>query len=497
MCAGQLALFPVRTSRRVVSYARPDGGPLTDADFDHLARLARTASGASPTHERPTPVMPLSVPLVLDPGRFYTVHLHRVCWDAARLGGLPLAALEETAREGLRWVSECIPAELVDADVAVTEYPDGSAEAVARVLCDSEVCAAVAENFRRDPSDEAEAEAARVWAAGQLPGQEVQLFRRPAELAQPVPSTILAAADMLAALLTAQQQRTGGSTDTVVLFEDELAARRRRAREHRAARPDAGRGEGRGQSSAPAEPQPVPGRARPYDAGRAPAHRPGRRCRSMTTPDAVAAYLGWQQPLSHRADCARPSWEVTTRTEHDQRWGRFDEGGHACPNEDCNHHDRYDRLTVRIVCDSCGVVQLITGEEHSWAGTTTASIGYGQPPKRAGGLWLYPGPPLLERLNPESSAYLCTLEKVERPTEKDIVGAIGEEHTKRGRIVWSASALPEISPSPLASHPAPFLHWAFESGEQRFPTVVAAAKWVKAQVDAAAASGPGPTGGAG
>lgn len=48
LCAGQLELFPVRTGRRVVvSYARPDGGPLTGADFDHLARLARTAT--SPT----------------------------------------------------------------------------------------------------------------------------------------------------------------------------------------------------------------------------------------------------------------------------------------------------------------------------------------------------------------------------------------------------------------------------------------------------------------
>ncbi|MFI0901772.1 hypothetical protein [Streptomyces sp. NPDC020983] len=45
----------MRTSRRIVSYARPDGGPLTADDFDHLARLARTASGAAPTHERPAP----------------------------------------------------------------------------------------------------------------------------------------------------------------------------------------------------------------------------------------------------------------------------------------------------------------------------------------------------------------------------------------------------------------------------------------------------------
>ncbi|MEU1312551.1 hypothetical protein ABZ419_27180 [Streptomyces cinnamoneus] len=37
---GQLELFP----RVVLHYARPDGGPLTDADFELLAELARTAT---------------------------------------------------------------------------------------------------------------------------------------------------------------------------------------------------------------------------------------------------------------------------------------------------------------------------------------------------------------------------------------------------------------------------------------------------------------------
>jgi hypothetical protein len=27
-----------------IDYARPDGGPLTDADFDHLARIARAVT---------------------------------------------------------------------------------------------------------------------------------------------------------------------------------------------------------------------------------------------------------------------------------------------------------------------------------------------------------------------------------------------------------------------------------------------------------------------
>ncbi|MEV6147056.1 hypothetical protein [Streptomyces sp. NPDC051992] len=41
---GQLELFRPPGPRVVISYARPDGGPLTDADFEHLARLARTAT---------------------------------------------------------------------------------------------------------------------------------------------------------------------------------------------------------------------------------------------------------------------------------------------------------------------------------------------------------------------------------------------------------------------------------------------------------------------
>ncbi|QRV25853.1 hypothetical protein I6J39_34975 (plasmid) [Streptomyces californicus] len=41
----QLALFSVRPRPSItIDYARPDGGPLTDADFDHLARIARAAT---------------------------------------------------------------------------------------------------------------------------------------------------------------------------------------------------------------------------------------------------------------------------------------------------------------------------------------------------------------------------------------------------------------------------------------------------------------------
>ncbi|MFI9311238.1 hypothetical protein [Streptomyces triculaminicus] len=171
--------------------------------------------------------MPLSVPLLLVPGRpdtFYTVHTHRVRWDDARLaehGTRGVSALMEAARHGLRFVSECIAAELADADVEVTENPDGSAEAVARVLCTEDGCAAVAERYRRDADEDVEAEAARAWAATQLQDQTVELLKLRGEMEKTTPGKT--PADLLAAVLAAQQERTGGQTDRVTLMLDEAA----------------------------------------------------------------------------------------------------------------------------------------------------------------------------------------------------------------------------------------------------------------------------------
>ncbi|MFE4829817.1 hypothetical protein [Streptomyces sp. NPDC056672] len=172
--------------------------------------------------------MPLSVPLLLVPGepdRHYTVHLHRVRWDAnAGHPGqqiLPPEMRADAAREGLRMVSECVAAELCVADVEVIEHPDGSAEAVARVLCTEDLCAAVAEQYRRDADEDVEAEAARAWAATQLQDQSVELLRLRAELEKTTPGKT--PADMLAAVLAVQQERTGGATDRVTLMLDEAA----------------------------------------------------------------------------------------------------------------------------------------------------------------------------------------------------------------------------------------------------------------------------------
>ena len=175
--------------------------------------------------------MPLSVPLHLVPGepdRHYTVHVHRVRWNADAVPG-PLSAdslapLEANARKGLRMVSECIAAELADADVNAVGYPDGSAEAVARALCTEDVCAAVAEQYHRDVDEDVEAEAARQWAATQLRDQTVELLKLRAEFEKTTPGkTVASAKDMLAAVLAVQHERTGGATDRIVLMLDEAA----------------------------------------------------------------------------------------------------------------------------------------------------------------------------------------------------------------------------------------------------------------------------------
>jgi hypothetical protein len=200
----------------------------------------------------------------------------------------------------------------------------------------------------------------------------------------------------------------------------------------------------------------------------------------VSTYDALNSHLGWQ-PFGHRPDCAKPVWEVAQQTEPDKRRDRRGGPEHRCPNEDCGHHDHYDKVTVRVLCRSCGTVHLISGEEYTSRTTTTARTGYGQAPKRVGGLWLYPGPPMLD-WDAGPSAYLCALEKVHRLTEKDIVGGIGEGRGPRGGTTWSAGALPRFEPTG-----PPYPNWAKGSGDKPFATVAAAAKWVKATVDAAAA----------
>jgi hypothetical protein len=204
----------------------------------------------------------------------------------------------------------------------------------------------------------------------------------------------------------------------------------------------------------------------------------------MSSSDAIAAHLEWQ-PLGHQADCAKPVWEVDQQTVADALRPRHEGSEHSCPNEECGHRAHYDRITLRVLCRSCGIVHLISGEEYTTRTTTTVRTGYGQPPKRVAGLWLYPGPPLLRLRGYDSpGAYLCSRQKVDRLSEQDIVGVITEGRGKRGRTVWHAAIKPEFFPPDRGL--TGYADWAKNSGEKPFTSVAGAAKWVAAALDEAA-----------
>ncbi|WP_374987178.1 hypothetical protein [Streptomyces fradiae] len=113
--------------------------------------------------------------------------------------------------------------------------------------------------------------------------------------------------------------------------------------------------------------------------------------------------------------------------------------------------------------------------------------GYGQPPKRVAGLWLYPGPPLLDLRGYDSpGAYLCSRQQVDRLSENDIVGVVTEGRGPRGRTVYHAAIGPDFHPP--ARGLSGYADWAKTSGEKPFTSVTAAAKWVAAELDAAAAA---------
>ena len=204
----------------------------------------------------------------------------------------------------------------------------------------------------------------------------------------------------------------------------------------------------------------------------------------MSLSDAFSAHLGWHQ-FGHRPNCARPVWEADQQTESNRLRDRWSGPVHACPNEDCGHSDRYDRFTVRLLCRSCDTVHLVSGEQCSTRTTATASTGYGQPPRRVGGLWLYPGPPMLDWRDAGPGEYLCSLQRVTRLAQEDIVGAISEGRGARGGTTWSVGALPTWRPS-VIDRPYGYPVFAHVSGDTTFRTVAAAAKWLKTKVDEAA-----------
>lgn len=195
---------------------------------------------------------------------------------------------------------------------------------------------------------------------------------------------------------------------------------------------------------------------------------------------AQATYLGWDL-LEHRQGCTRPVWTVDLRTETTYR-PRHGGAEHSCPAVECGHSDRAEVTTVRIVCSSCGAAHLFKGDPEHTRQKSTAALGYGQPPRRVAGLWLWPDAPLLHGwgngADEEPWGYLVTAKRVDRVDETNVVGQIGQSRGARGAVRWSASAVP----SKTGRYGVGPVRWSEATDGLR--SVAAAAKWIAALVTA-------------
>ncbi|MEU2505994.1 hypothetical protein ABZ621_14920 [Streptomyces sp. NPDC007863] len=183
-------------------------------------------------------------------------------------------------------------------------------------------------------------------------------------------------------------------------------------------------------------------------------------------------HLGWRE-LPHGAECPRPSWTVDVRDDEHYRssYGGATER-HSCPNEDCEHGGSYSRTTVRVVCLACRVAHVISGESRSSWSSTTRAIGFGEPPRKVAGVYLWPGEPWFDD---EPHEFLVSRVKPRRLTAEDVIGEIHEGRGPRGGKQFSAVALP----TPNGAYGLRALRW--DRARENFASCSAAAKWIAAQ----------------
>ncbi|MET9089654.1 hypothetical protein ABZX77_48690 [Streptomyces sp. NPDC004237] len=210
---------------------------------------------------------------------------------------------------------------------------------------------------------------------------------------------------------------------------------------------------------------------------------------------ALDTYLGWEQP-QHRDGCKRPSWDVAFRTDEKQYRREYRGYGeplakHECPDEECAHGASFDRVTVRIVCRSCGAATVITGEDTEETGTTRTStlhVAYGLAPLQKAGLLLWPAEPWLGSLGRHDEEFphdfVVTRTGVRQVTQDSIVGQITQGRGKlRGRV-WTTLAVPDPKGQYGFLQRIQWAHSNDGRGQGGAPlrTVLAAARWVGARV---------------
>ncbi|MCX5285981.1 hypothetical protein [Streptomyces sp. NBC_00198] len=193
------------------------------------------------------------------------------------------------------------------------------------------------------------------------------------------------------------------------------------------------------------------------------------------------SYLGWHD-LVHAPLCKRPAWEAQTQVDE---WATRDGAGatsHACGNEDCDHGNRFELTTIRLVCRSCGMVRILAGEVRSESHTTVERLGYGSAPRKVGSLLLWPGQPWFRvgRMHHDHPHdFLVTQSGVTHVEQADVVGCIYLWKGKLGATTWSAAAVQD----PNGTFAPGKLRWKRVTEGLR--TATAGAKFIAAELAAA------------
>lgn len=180
-------------------------------------------------------------------------------------------------------------------------------------------------------------------------------------------------------------------------------------------------------------------------------------------------YFGWD-PLTHTIDCAAPVWDVAElRRTEGVRPRPAGAAEHACLNQGCEHGDVFGRVQLRLLCRDCGTVRIISGEQLTEVHTRTELTGWGQAPTQSGGVWLWPGRPVIPGGEPHE--YLVTLQAAAL-TRDLLYGIVTAYRDADGTRRWIAGAAPD----PDGAHQISTLRWRHAS--DGLDSLEEAAEWI-------------------
>lgn len=167
-------------------------------------------------------------------------------------------------------------------------------------------------------------------------------------------------------------------------------------------------------------------------------------------------YFGWN-PLAHAEACPNPVWDdADVLHTEGLRPGVRGDDHHTCDHPDCTHADTFTRVQLRLLCRDCQTVHTISGESLTHALAHTSATGWGQPPRPLGGVWLWPGRPVIEGGDPHQ--YLVTRQAA-TVTRETLYGVITRYRLADGTPLWMAGAVPDED----GAHIVSAMRWRYAS----------------------------------